>query len=231
MTIEELHLDAASGVETVFGGMAVFSCLTGSILDAPLNSNASDIDLLVVLRDDIELEDAVIARGGFTRFYLGLHRRFGRAPDLEWPGEVLYQRDIDDALRGATFDRVRTLGAAPELCPLDQPYRYWISMVATGLPLTGVEAFECYAQRCARLVTTHATARLMNDDLEVDRYWWEYWQLPVPNDAGRTWCIARYAVAGADRLYGTAMRPYEPAVAPRLESYADRWSRIARCAD
>lgn len=228
MVTETLLRDAISGIEAIFGDMAVFSCLTGSTLDAASTSPSSDVDLVIALRNDVDHEDALAIRTMFTRFYTSFHRHHGHVPDYQWPGEVLYQRDLDDALQGATFSRNSQLDTAPPLCTNDRPYRYWVSMVATGIPLTGAPAFEHYAQSCARLVATHAKAMLSNEDPAIETYWADNWHLPVPNDADRTWRVAQETGRVTEEQVRSDLRPYELPANPVLELYADQWMQIAR---
>lgn len=228
MVTETLFRDATSGIEEVFGDLAVFSCLTGSALDATATWTSSDIDLVVVLRNEVDHEDALPIRDLFTRFYTSLHRYHDHTPDYQWPGEVLYQCDLDDALRGATFRRNSQPDATPRLCTNDWPYRYWVSMVATGIPLTGALAFRCYAQCCARLIAAHATRVVANEDPAVDTYWAENWHLPVPNDADRTWRIAEESGRVNEDQVQSQLRPYELPTKPVLELCADQWTQIAR---
>ncbi|WP_162830000.1 hypothetical protein [Amycolatopsis palatopharyngis] len=232
MIIKPVLGEATSGVEAIFGAMALFSCVTGSSADSLSESPRSDIDLVVVLHDHVDLHSALSARAEFTRFYIGLHRDYGYTPDLKWPGEVLYRRDLDNALRGATFARAARPDAVPPLCTHDQPYRYWVSMIATGIPLTGTEPFTSYAQACAILLAKHATAALANETYEPRQYWAESWHLPIPCEASRTWRIARHTQAKQRAaLAQSAPRPYQSAASPGLERYADYWSRIAQYAN
>ena len=228
MVTEALLRDATSGIEDIFGDRAIFSCLTGSALDATATSPSSDIDLVIVLRNDVDQGEALAIRAMFTRFYTSFHRGHGYVPDYQWPGEVLYQCDLDDALRGATFRRNSQPDATPRLCTNDWPYRYWVSMVTTGIPLTGALTFRCYAQSCARLIAAHATRVVANEDPAVDTYWAENWHLPVPNDADRTWRIAEEAGRVSEDQVQSQLRPYELPTKPVLELCADQWTQIAR---
>ncbi len=215
--------DATVGIEAIFGDATEFSCLTGSCIDSTANSDRSDLDLVVVLRDNIELVEALTFRAEFTRFYIRLHQDHDRAPDLKWPGEVLYRSELDDALHGATFkDSGRSI-TAPTLCGPDKPYRYWVSMVATGIPLTGAAAFTPYAEASARLLATHAAMMLASErKTDSKHYWATTWHLPVPTETNRAWRIARQTPDDRDIL-----QAHEPAATPKLERYAERWSRFA----
>lgn len=229
MATEALLRDCSLAIESKFGAMAVFSCITGGSAEKFAKSPNSDIDLVIVLRDHVDLTCALTVRALFTRSYLKLHRDYGCTPDLQWPGEVLYLRDLDDALRGATFERAVQLNGAPTLCADDQPYRYWISMIATGIPLTGIDMFGVYAEACASLLADHATAVLATENTDSERYWAENWHLPVPCGRGRTWRIARHTRAAGTSVPGqSSLRPYQPTTSPQLEHYAGSWSRIAR---
>lgn len=228
MVTEYLLRHATSGIEEIFGDRAIFSCLTGSALDATLTSPKSDIDLVIVLRNDVDQGEALAIRAVFTRFYTNFHRHHGYVPDYQWPGEVLYQCDLDDALRGAAFSWKSELEVAPSLCTNDWPYRYWVSMVATGIPLTGAPAFRYYARCCASLIAMHATVVLTNEDSALDTYWSENWHLPVPNDADRTWRIAEGIGRAREERVQSELRPYELSVKPELELCADQWTEIAQ---
>lgn len=228
MVTEALFRDATAGIEKIFGERALFSCLTGSVLDAIATWPSSDIDLVVVLRNDVDYRDALAIRAMFTRFYTSLHRNHGHVPDYQWPGEVLYQCDLDDALRGAAFSWKSELEVTPSLCTNDWPYRYWVSMVATGIPLIGAPAFRYYARCCASLIAMHATAVLTNEDSALDTYWWENWHLPVPNDADRTWRIAEGIGRTREEQVQSELRPYEVSAKPALELCADQWTEIAQ---
>lgn len=227
MVTSSFRYDAAAGIEAIFGDMATLSCLTGSALESTPNSSDSDVDIVVVLRDDAELQEALTARTEFTSFYVRLHHEHGYVPDLEWPGEVLYQRELEDALQGAAFDANPRSTTAPALCTEDQPYRYWVSMVATGCPLTGAEIFEGYAESCAKLVAVHSAAALTDDNSDPLNYWEENWHIPVPNDADRTWRVLRQTRHPGTTLTASVLVLCAPVLSPQLERYAGTWSQVA----
>lgn len=228
MVTKALLRDATSGIKEIFGDRAVFSCLTGSAVDGTAICPSSDIDLVIVLRNDVAQSEVLAIRAMFTRFYAIFHRHHGYVPDYQWPGEVLYQSDLDDALRGATFRRNSQPDAVPRLCTNDWPYRYWVSMVATGMPLTGTPAFRRYAQSCARLMATHAMRLAANGYSTGDTYWAENWHLPVPSEADRTWRVAEETSRASEKQAESQLRPYELPTKPVLELCAGRWAQIAR---
>lgn len=102
-----------------------------------MGSAQSDLDLLVVLPDDIPVELALEQRLRFTSWYIELHLALKAQPDLRWPGEVIYVRDLKSTMAGGAYR------AAPgELClaPLTQPHRYWLTMVAASETLVDAPA-------------------------------------------------------------------------------------------
>lgn len=150
----KLIFEARRLVRRAFRGSEEYSCLSGSVATGTATTG-SDIDLLVVLRDDVGWGDAITGREAFTRGYVELHRRYRRPPDLEWPGEVLYAKDLGVALCGACFDIDRNTGSVSWSHP-SVSYRFWVSMVATGIPLTGHRRFAADAERSAEIIAGHA---------------------------------------------------------------------------
>lgn len=231
-----LASDACTVLNESFRSTEVFACLTGSTLDGPAANPGSDIDLLIVLPDDVSLAQAVHGRTLFTRRYIDLHHAHNRTPDHDWPGEVLYLRDLHAALNGATFGPTPQEGAPPPLCSRDQPFRYWVSMIATGIPLTGAPQFQAYAAECAQLIARHATHSLrpcpaMSASMDAEQYWKTQWKLPVPRrSTPRTERIARYLNdQNPDNSESAFPAPptHPHCAVPHLESLASRWTTIA----
>ncbi|BAJ29149.1 MULTISPECIES: hypothetical protein [Kitasatospora] len=198
--------------DRVPAGRASFVILTGSAVDR--SGPAGDIDLVVVLRDEVPLEEAVDLRVAFSAEYARLHRRFDRHPDLEWPGEVLFARDLRTARRGAAFRRDPSGVILPG--PLDEPWRYWISMVASGTAVRGAAEHAEQAAGCAAALVRQQLSRILpyGGTVRLDRFlalpgWWEEWRLPTAGsprgEAVRTRLVralARIAAAGEIALAG-----------------------------
>jgi len=224
MLTVKLLQDTAAIIEDVFASAELFSCITGSVLD-PDTRSGSDIDIVVVLPAAVPVPRALALRAEFTRRYVALHHTHQRTPDLTWPGEVLYLDDLHHALNGAAFARNPHGGDTPELCPDDQPYRYWISMIATGHPLTGPAAFEQNADACADLIARHATAAGASQDDRHD-YWQHTWHLPAPPVSPRTGRITHHMHRATHRA--SPVPVLSPSTVPILEQHQDRWRGIAR---
>jgi hypothetical protein len=145
--------DVAVVVHRAFDGLESFSCLSGSTATG-CGTATSDIDVLVVLPDRLPLPEAITRRGTFTQGYLSLHRHCRREPDRVWRGEGRYARDLAPALAGAAFDLASPARRlAP--CPAEEPYRYWISMIASGTAVTGATEFSHASRRCASMIAHH----------------------------------------------------------------------------
>jgi predicted nucleotidyltransferase len=233
--------DATRTVRHAFGGQEVFSCLTGSIASGTATP-ASDIDLLVVLPDHLPLAEASAGREIFTRLYVDLHRRHRRTPDLRWPGEVLFAADLDTALAGGVFVLDDATGRLT-LCQADQPYRYWVSMIAAGVPLSHPTAFERAAHRCATTIVRHllseiaaGVSRLPSVEDVTGSSLWHDWGLRAParRTAGSTALASEIDAAcrriwrdGPGVLENWRSQLHRPTTAPPLEQWAARWSSAA----
>ncbi|NLT56878.1 MAG: hypothetical protein GXX79_20405 [Actinomycetales bacterium] len=245
-----LLTDATTVVKDSFDGKESFSCLTGGIVSGTA-TGTSDIDLVVVLPAHIPLAEAMRFREAFTRHYVDLHRRHHRTPDLDWPGEVLYTTDLAAALDGAVF-----LDHRPEtplsLCPPDQPYRYWISMIATGVALTHPAAFEDAAIRCAAAIANHLLTQLVTGstfrtsvpghatasrrsviDGLLQRDWGLASSPPHPSRLAVVHrqvhaAVVRLAHQGSGHLTQWRGQLCPATTVPALEQCAANWRRIAR---
>lgn len=226
MPTTDLILAATAAVHDAFGDAPVFSCLTGSTAtdsDAP----DSDIDLLVVLPNELPVAEAIQQREIFTHNYIRLHTTFNRTPDLQWPGEVCYATDLDDAINGGAFD----LASGPKLrlCPDDQPYRYWTSMCATGIPLTGSAAFTDYSTRCLATLINHiefnrrfAGIPTSGNQPHIDSPELAEWRI---SPAFATGYNARTGEHGSHRSWRRSLR--EPSNHPCLDFWVEHWRDIA----
>ncbi|WP_327116424.1 nucleotidyltransferase domain-containing protein [Nocardia sp. NBC_01730] len=226
MPATDLILAATAGVHDAFGDAPVFSCLTGSTA-TDSDTPDSDIDLLVVLPNELPVAEAIKQREIFTHNYIRLHTTFERTPDLKWPGEVCYAADLDTAINGGAFD----LASGPRLClcPDDQPYRYWISMSAAGIPLTGSAAFTEYSTRCAATLLNHiefnkrfASTPTSERHPHIDPPEWAEWRIS-PTFAARY--NARIAPQRSPLPWRRQLR--EPRQQPRLDFWVTRWRNLA----
>ncbi|WP_280453477.1 nucleotidyltransferase domain-containing protein [Nocardia cyriacigeorgica] len=225
MPSTDLIVAATAAIDDAFGDTPLFSCLAGSTA-TDSDTSDSDIDLLVVLPNQLSVAEARQQRENFTRNYIRLHTAFGRAPDLQWPGEVCYASDLDDAISGGAFD----LATVPQLRlgPEDQPYRYWASMCAAGIPLTGSAAFTDYSTRCLAMLINH---------IEYNR---RYTSKPTSGQQPgfdppefAEWAIssavadhrARTGAPESLRAWRRSLR--EPKMQPRLDRWIEHWRDIA----
>ncbi len=150
----DLQSDLRAAVTRAFRGAEEFSCLAGSRAHGR-HHPGSDIDVVVVLPDSITPKRALDARAAFTHEYIELHLRHGAPPDLRWPGEVLQLRDLHVGLAGNAFTLPAPDDGPLELCELEQPYRYWISMLATGVAITNEHAFRSASAACTSAIANH----------------------------------------------------------------------------
>lgn len=232
--------DVTALVRSVFGGREVFSCITGSTA-AGTTTATSDIDIVVVLDDQLPVARAHAMRVDFTLAYLDLHRRHDRPPDRNWPGEVCYLRDLDAAINGAAFtaghDALHPAGP-------DCSFRYWLAMVATGLPTTGREEFAHHARRCATTLARHAilaigpnpTGRARRDvALATCETVWRLPPLTTPSGAMlRETLDAELVVAGQrghDPLHRWRTHLAPPSATPALDRFISTWRTIAHRAE
>lgn len=135
-------------VATSFGGAEEYALLCGSLAQGAA-SPTSDIDVLVAVRDDVPLARAQEMRARFEQGYRQLHQDLGRTPDEQWPGEVMYARDAHRAVRGSAllFEDGQLTIAHESL-----PFRYWLSMQASGQPLSSpARSATVCLEACAEL--------------------------------------------------------------------------------
>ncbi|NEW36420.1 hypothetical protein GV791_28235 [Nocardia cyriacigeorgica] len=222
----DLIIAATEAVYDAFGDAPVFSCLTGSAA-TDSDTSDSDIDLLVVLPNELPAAEAFPRREKFTRNYIRLHTPFDRTPDLQWPGEVCYAADLDAAINGGAFD----LTSRPQLrlCPEDQPYRYWASMCTAGTPLTGSAAFTDYSTQCLATLINHiefntlcAGPPISGQQPDIDPPELAEWGVKPTVTAGHLACTGE---PEAVRAWRRSLQ--EPSSQPRLDSWIERWRRLA----
>ncbi|CAL9576101.1 hypothetical protein SUDANB95_04899 [Actinosynnema sp. ALI-1.44] len=234
-----------TAVSRAFHGAELCSAMAGSTVAGTVSAT-SDIDVVVVLPDRLPLRRAVTAREHFTQQYVALHKDLGRTPDLEWPGEVLYAGDAVAGMRGAAFD----LSAADEglvMSAAEEPYRYWISMIATGHAATGGDAFERCARWCAHVMARHV---LLSGPVEgrVDRpltpsvatvlrsrAWSEDWGLGEAEVRGRlaeavSREVRQLRERGVQDLLEWRDSLRNPSSRPVLDEDISRWRDVARAA-
>ncbi|RGD57498.1 hypothetical protein DR950_06525 [Kitasatospora xanthocidica] len=174
--------DIGGLADRTLGEHLLFACLTGSTLDGA--APGRDIDVIAVLRDETPPAVAVGLRLGFSAEYARLHARFGLRPDLDWPGEVLFARDLAAGLAGAAFRRDTTGAIRPG--PLDEPWRYWLSMVMAGTAVRGTAEHREQALHCAVALLRQQLSTVLpaggettGGRLFTAPGWWEEWRLPT----------------------------------------------------
>jgi len=219
---------ATEAVHDAFGTAPVFACLTGSTA-TDTDTADSDIDLLVVLPNDLPLHNAVQAREAFTRNYIRLHTAFNRTPDRQWPAEVCYATDLDAAIDGGAFDLES--GPRLRLCPLDRPYRYWVSMTAVAIALAGHTAHHRYTSRCATAIINHigfnqlSTAEtLSNQSINLQAPEWAQWHIDPTHIDGTAGLQAAQRNPNYP-VWRKRLRP--PRHPPQLDQWTERWRDIA----
>lgn len=219
-----------------FGNHAAFCCLTGSVAAGTARPD-SDIDILIALDPALPLTTACDLREQFTNQYVKLHRRFRREADLQWPGEVCYLSDIDDAINGGAFQLNK-----PDLPigPIEVSYRYWLSMTATGTAVAGRRQFHDYAHRCATAIARHTIFKAQLDasphgETGNGRYapYLTEWRIALDGPSAGTIrsCLAsetdNYREHGRHGLTGWKAQLREPAAPPPLDRHAQHWSSLA----
>ncbi|MCX4093186.1 nucleotidyltransferase domain-containing protein [Nocardia sp. alder85J] len=216
---------ATAAVHDAFAGTPVFACLTGSAA-TDTDTLDSDIDLLVVLPDDLPIAQATQRREAFTRNYIHLHALFERSPDLQWPGEVCYAADLDAGIAGGAFD-LQT-GPQLRLCPEDRPYRYWVSMGATGIPLTGRAV---YTAQCATTLLNHIgynrliAARSVDEQpFSIAAREWAEWKVDPITVGNKT---PRYPVDRNPNYLAWRDRLQPPRQPPPLDRWIKHWREVA----
>lgn len=176
-------------VSTSFGAAFEYALLCGSTAHGTAGP-VSDLDIFVALRDDVPIGLARELRARFEEKYLALHEALGRIPDRLFPGEIMYARDADHAVRdSALFFDGESLAIAAE----SLPFRYWLGMQATGRRL-----FPMLPKRsrltaaCAELIRwrvwnlTMSEAWRWSTERIFDSPDWQFeWHLPIEVTAVR----------------------------------------------
>ncbi|BEL07210.1 hypothetical protein Q0Z83_054010 [Actinoplanes sichuanensis] len=183
----------AALTDGAFGAYLDFACLTGSAVDRA--DPDADVDVIAVLKVATPPDEAVRMRLDFSAEYGRLHYRLGRRPDLEWPGEVAFASDVVSARTGAAFQRGRPSGIEP--APLDTPWRYWISMVASGFPVSGFERHADEAGLCSQaIVRQQLSSKLpLGGSISLSEFlaaesWWKQWRLPTGSSLRGRYVVA-----------------------------------------
>lgn len=191
------------------GASISFAALTGSIAQRSATAE-SDIDILVVLEDDSGTEQAWAFREAFTAEYVRLHVKTGRSPDLEWPGEVIGPHELKATLDGAAFTSADPL----EPVSADVPYRYWLSMLACGVPLTGaVDASNASTALAADQLLAWALDRYGIEEVG-EAPWFEVWRL---RQASPVFLASLSAAVDRAQVRLPRVTPPRVALAPPLE--------------
>jgi len=87
-------------ISNVFKENLVFAFITGSIVLCKSRKYKSDIDIVIVLRDDIDLTTFYKLKYKFIKYYLHLHNTFDFVPDTTWPSEYLTLSQLLASIKG-----------------------------------------------------------------------------------------------------------------------------------
>ena len=146
----EAEAGLRAAVEEAYGPGAKAAWLSGSFVYRGEQSGRSDVDVVVVLRDDtaVPADAETLARvRAFVDAYLDVHARCGLDPDLDFPGEHVVPATIAEAIawRGlAAEDGGGMVGRFAPVISGDywiaRPARWfhaWLSMTAFSRFLAG----------------------------------------------------------------------------------------------
>ncbi|HMG46426.1 MAG TPA: nucleotidyltransferase domain-containing protein [Allosphingosinicella sp.] len=138
-----------SAVKDCFGPKCKAAWLSGSAAYGGARVGFSDIDVIIVFGERVTSpadSETIILIKRFVDEYLALHADLGLQPDLDFPGEFLTERLIQQASDGRGFTRE---GNPPRLalppiesaeCWLDCPdrwFRAWLGMTAFSRHFAG----------------------------------------------------------------------------------------------
>lgn len=84
----------------IFKENLIFAFITGSLVLCKSKKYKSDIDIVIVLRDDIDLTTFNKLKYKFIKYYFHLHNIFNFVPDTTWPGEYVTLSQLLASIKG-----------------------------------------------------------------------------------------------------------------------------------
>lgn len=146
----EAEAGLRAAVEEAYGERAKAAWLSGSFVYRGEQSGRSDVDVVVVLREDtpVPADAATLARvRAFVDSYLEVHARCGLDPDLDFPGEHVVPATLDEAIAWRGLAAEGGGGVVERFPPVisgdywlgrpDRWFHAWVSMTAFSRFLTG----------------------------------------------------------------------------------------------
>ena len=211
--------ELAAAVTRIFGPRSKASWLSGSFAYEGAQPGRSDIDVIVVLRDDAAMPaDAAtldLVRA-FVDEYLSAHARYGLDPDLEFPGEYLTPRMIDEVIawRGLAHEGDLPADGFPPVESSDywlgRPDRWfnaWLSETAFSRFLTGSRDYHAAVKTEAwATILRFLLLRAERSSLALDDLW----------D-----CLDQFGLKPRYPAFPTVERPWVMRALARLEAKAE----------
>lgn len=145
--IQDVKERFAQSASRHFGNDVVYSFISGGFSYGGAILGKSDIDVVVVLRNDAKSKDPKSFRSKVSKFvddYLEIHHDFGYQPSTFFPGEYISEEQVVDAISGRGFQASSTnklyLDIVTDSYYLEDSerwYRAWLSQSAMSLFIGG----------------------------------------------------------------------------------------------
>jgi hypothetical protein len=103
---EQIEREFKEGIVNIFGNLIEYAFFSGRFAYGADKMNKSDIDIVIVLRNEFEHVNNKIAQEMIRKAvckYLEIHRKYGYKPDVLFPGEYVTSKQIEDSLNGRGY--------------------------------------------------------------------------------------------------------------------------------
>ncbi|MCM8803279.1 MAG: hypothetical protein NC827_08245 [Candidatus Omnitrophica bacterium] len=136
---QQINNEFRRGIKRTFGNLVEYAFFSGRFAYNTAEIDKSDIDIIIVLKNEFESVDNKIAQRIIKKAvtkYLEIHEKYGYKPDLLFPGEYVTSRQIEDSLAGRGYHINERNIYLPIVCSEDywniqeNEYRAWRSMSA-----------------------------------------------------------------------------------------------------
>ncbi|WP_127572606.1 hypothetical protein [Paenibacillus xylaniclasticus] len=152
--MDEITQRAKHYSERIFGEHLLFSAFTGSIIYSGAIKGRSDIDWYIVVKDSYSLlnqQDRAQREEAFKEAYYELNNQFMYIPDINWPGEIILEKDLMKSLSFQDFTKIYSDEelSNPDGTTEDLSYYIWFFYIAYSQFVAGCSQVYMYYRSIA----------------------------------------------------------------------------------
>lgn len=179
-SLGKLQDDIVSSAQKIFGEYITNILLTGSVPYGGGVLGQSDLDIVIILRDDFlgdQTHHEIYTRcRAFAFEYLRIHDQYGFRPDTLFPGEFLTESMVRDTVEGRGFSVKNSRLFLPKtsndyyLESAETWFQAWLSMLASGVVIHGPkQSFEKTRREAWRTILLHFIAQRPDTAITVEK--------------------------------------------------------------